>query len=124
FGEPVALSEFLDRHQPDWREQRDAPDYRPDWLPEITSHLARTLGAAINAAADVNPVNMVALVMLSTRRLALDEATLARTLDTFTQLLRAAPYSANVTLSATSGQEQIRHAEPIGMLSSRAEALR
>ena len=123
FGEPVALSEFLDRHQPDWREQRDAPDYRPDWLPEITSHLARTLGAAINAAADVNPVNMVALVMLSTRRLALDEATLARTLDTFTQLLRAAPYSANVTLSAMSGQEQIRHVESMGMMGRQSDAL-
>src|SRR5690606_25464955 len=116
FGEPLALTEFLDRHQPDWRLQRGEPEFRPDWLPEVTNRLARTLGGSINAAADANPVNLVALAMLSTRRLALDEATLARTLDTFTGLLGDVPYSANVTLPTLAGAEQIRHVEAMGVI--------
>ena len=123
FGEPVALTDFLDQQQPDWREQRGAPEFRPEWLPEATRQLARGLGAAINAAADANPVNLVALAMLSTRRLALDEATLARTLDSFTTLLRSVPYSDNVTLSALSGAEQIRHVESMGMIGRQSDAL-
>ena len=123
FGEPVALTEFLDRHQPAWRLQRGEPEYRPDWLPEVTNRLARTLGGSINAAADANPVNLVALVMLSTRRLALDEATLARTIDTFTRLLRDTPYSPNVTLAPGSGMEQIRHVESMGMIGRQSDAL-
>ena len=123
FGEPVALNDFLDRQQPDWRSQLGAPEFKPDWLPETTQQLARTLGASINAAADANPVNLVALVMLSTRRLALDEATLARTLDTFTGLLTDVPYSANVTLPAISGAEQIRHVEAMGMIDRQSDAL-
>ena len=123
FGEPVALNDFLDQHQPDWREQRDAPAFKPDWLPETTQQLARTLSASINAAADANPVNLVALVMLSTRRLALDEATLARTLDTFTQLLKETPYSPNVTLPQSSGLAQVQHVEALGMIGRQSDAL-
>ncbi len=123
FGEPVALTEFLDRHQPAWRLQRGEPEFRPEWLPEVTNRLARTLGGSINAAADANPVNLVALVMLSTRRLALDEATLARTIDTFTRLLRDTPYSPNVTLAPGSGMEQIRHVESMGMIGRQSDAL-
>lgn len=123
FGEPLALNDFLDRQQPDWRNQLDAPEFKPDWLPETTRQLARTLGASINAAADSNPVNLVALVMLSTRRLALDEATLARTLDTFSGLLADVPYSANVTLPGISGAEQIRHVEAMGMIDRQSDAL-
>ncbi|WP_185266359.1 glycerol-3-phosphate 1-O-acyltransferase PlsB [Halopseudomonas xiamenensis] len=123
FGEPVALNDFLDRQQPDWRNQLGAPEFKPDWLPETTRQLARTLGASINAAADANPVNLVALVMLSTRRLALDEATLARTLDTFSGLLSDVPYSANVTLPGISGAEQIRHVEAMGMIDRQSDAL-
>ncbi|CEA01123.1 glycerol-3-phosphate acyltransferase [Pseudomonas saudimassiliensis] len=123
FGSPVALNDFLDQQHPGWRDQRGGPEYRPDWLPEATHQLARTLGGAINAAADANPVNLVALVMLSTRRLALDEATLARTLDCFTGLLRDVPYSANVTLSALGGMDQIRHVEAMGMIGRQSDAL-
>ncbi|PRB76524.1 glycerol-3-phosphate 1-O-acyltransferase PlsB [Pseudomonas sp. MYb185] len=123
FGEPLALNDFLDRQQPDWRSQAGAPEYKPEWLSETTRQLARTLGASINAAADANPVNLVALVMLSTRRLALDEATLARTLDTFTGLLGDVPYSANITLPSISGAEQIRHVEAMGMIDRQSDAL-
>src|SRR5690606_29271720 len=98
-------------------------EFRPEWLPEVTNRLARTLGGSINAAADANPVNLVALVMLSTRRLALDEATLARTIDTFTRLLRDTPYSPNVTLAPGSGMEQIRHVESMGMIGRQSDAL-
>ena len=123
FGEPLALNDFLDRQQPDWRSQAGAPEYKPEWLSETTRQLARTLGASINAAADANPVNLVALVMLSTRRLALDEATLARTLDTFAGLLGDVPYSANITLPSISGAEQIRHVEAMGMIDRQSDAL-
>ena len=123
FGTPLALNDFLDQQQSGWRDQRGAPEFKPDWLPDATQQLALRLAASINAAADANPVNLIALVMLSTRRLALDEATLARTLDAFTELLRAAPYSDNVTLSPLTGAEQIRHVESMGMIGRQSDAL-
>src|SRR5699024_6457130 len=107
----------------EWRNQLGGPEFKPDWLPEATRQLARTLGGAIDAAADANPVNLVALAMLSTRRMALDETTLARTLDTFTGLLSDVPYSDDTTLPALDGAEQIRHVESMGMIGRQSDAL-
>ena len=123
FGAPVALNDFLDQHHPVWREQSGDEAAAAQWLPQAGRQLARTLGASINAAADANPVNLVALVMLSTRRLALDEATLIRALDSFTALLRSTPYSPDVTLTDKSGLEQVRHVESMEMIGRQSDAL-
>lgn len=123
FGEPLALADFLDREQPDWRSQTLAPEYRPAWLNATTNTLARKLTSGISAAADVNPVNMVALVMLSTARLALDETSLARALDRYKALLQAVPYSNGVTLPAIDGQAMIEHVESMQMIDRQSDAL-
>ena len=123
FGEPVALAEFLDRSQPDWRAVRDPERSRPAWLPQVTNDLAQLLTRSINAAADVNPVNLVALAMLSTPRLALDEPALARVLDTCTALLRRVPYSSSVTLPELDGRALIRYVEEMGLIGRQSDAL-
>ena len=123
FGEPLALADFLDREQPGWRQQPLAPDYRPNWLNETTNTLARELTSGISAAADVNPVNLVALVMLSTARLALDETSLARALDRYKALLQTVPYSPGVTLTNLDGQAMIEHVEAMQMIGRQSDAL-
>lgn len=123
FGEPVPLAGFLDQQQPGWREQTHGPDYRPDWLNPTTQQLALTLTRAINAAADVNPVNLVALVMLATRKLALDETSLVRALDAYLALLRQVPYSTSVSLPELDGQALIRHVEAMQLIGRQSDAL-
>ena len=123
FGEPLPLADFLDQQQPDWRTQALEPDYRPDWLNDTTNQLARTLTSAISAAADVNPVNLVALAMLSTARLALDETSLAKVLDRYAALLRRVPYSDSVTLPDMDGQAMIKHVESMQMIQRQSDAL-
>ncbi len=123
FGEPLALADFLDREQPGWRQQALAPDYRPSWLNATTNTLARELTSGISAAADVNPVNLVALVMLSTARLALDETSLARALDRYKALLQTVPYSPGVTLTGLDGQAMIEHVEAMQMIGRQSDAL-
>ncbi|HBT56372.1 MAG TPA: hypothetical protein DEA92_04395 [Pseudomonas sp.] len=66
---------------------------------------------------------MVALVMLSTARLALDETSLARSLDHYKALLQAVPYSGGVTLPNISGQEMIEHVEAMQMIDRQSDAL-
>jgi glycerol-3-phosphate O-acyltransferase len=123
FGEPVSLHSFLDQQQPGWRQQSHAPDYRPDWLPTVTDQLARTLANAINAATDANPVNLVALSMLSTSRLALDEPALEQVLNRYSALLRRVPYSSSVTQPDMGGAQLIRYVESMGMIGRQSDAL-
>ena len=81
FGEPIKLAEFLDSEQPDWRQQELAPQFKPAWLNETTNRLGEKVAQHLNEAAAINPVNLVALALLSTSRLALDDRAMARVLD-------------------------------------------
>lgn len=123
FGEPIHLDRFLDQQQPDWRQQELGPEFRPQWLSETTNHLARDVARHLNDAAAINPVNLVALALLSTTRLALDETALARVIDLYLDLLRKVPYSPSATLPEGDGQQQIEYVKSMNLLSEQKDAL-
>jgi glycerol-3-phosphate O-acyltransferase len=74
-----------------WREQELGPQYKPAWLNETTNRLGEKVAQHLNEAAAINPVNLVALALLSTSRLALDDRAMARVLDLYLALLRRCP---------------------------------
>jgi len=123
FGEPIRLAEFLDQQQPDWRQQELGPDYRPDWLNDATNKLSEQVARHLNEAAAVNPVNLVALAMLSTTKLALDERALARILDMYLALLRRVPYSEHTTLPEGDGNALIEYVQGMQLLAEQKDAL-
>lgn len=123
FGEPIKLADFLDREQPGWREQDLGPQYRPAWLNETTNRLADRVAQHLNEAAAVNPVNLVALALLSTSKLALDEKALARVLDLYLALLRRVPYSVHSTLPDGDGQALIEYVRSMDLLAEQKDAL-
>jgi len=123
FGEPIRLAGFLDAQQPGWREQELGPQFRPAWLNQATTRLGETVARHLNEAAAVNPVNLVALALLSTSRLALDERALTRVLDLYLALLRQVPYSAHTTLPEGDGQALIEHVRGMDLLAEQKDAL-
>jgi len=123
FGEPLALSEFLDSEQPGWRSAEHGEEFRPDWLNQTTNRLALRLARSINASANVNPVNLVALVMLSTRKLALDQPTLIAAMQRIAALLRRVPYSSSMTLPQADGAELLAHVEAMQLIGRQSDAL-
>ncbi len=123
FGEPLKLAEFLDQQQPDWREQPLAPHYRPQWLNETTQRLGQQVARRLNEAAAINPVNLVALALLSTSKLALDELALVRVLDLYLALLRRVPYSPHCTLPDGGGQALIDYVKGMDLVAEQSDAL-
>lgn len=123
FGEPLKLNEFLDQEQPGWRQQNHAPEFRPDWLNATTNRLAERIAQRLNEAAAVNPVNLVALAMLSTSRQALDRRSLARILDLYQRLLRAVPYSPHTTLPEGDGAALIDYVKSLDLIAEQKDAL-
>ena len=123
FGEPIKLAEFLDQQQPGWREQELAPQYRPAWLNDTTNRLGERVARHLNEAASINPVNLVALALLSTSKLALDDRALARVLDLYLALLRAVPYSPHTTLPDGDGAALIEHVKGMDLLAEQKDAL-
>ena len=100
FGEPLRLAAYL-AHTP----------AEPE-----SATLARTLLQRINASAVVNPINLVALVLLSTAKQALDEALLVEQIDCYRRLLEAERPHGGCAVAQTSGAACIAHAEALGML--------
>lgn len=123
FGEPIRLAGFLDQQQPGWREQDHGPQYRPAWLNATTTRLGETVARHLNEAAAINPVNLVALALLSTSRLALDERALTRVLDLYLALLRQVPYSPHTTLPDGDGQALIEHVRGMNLVAEQKDAL-
>lgn len=123
FGEPIRLAGFLDEQQPGWREQELGPQFRPTWLNETTTRLGETVARHLNEAAAINPVNLVALALLSTSRLALDERALTRVLDLYLALLRQVPYSPHTTLPEGDGQALIKHVLGMDLLAEQKDAM-
>ncbi|MBD9396174.1 glycerol-3-phosphate 1-O-acyltransferase PlsB [Pseudomonas sp. PDM11] len=123
FGEPIKLDAFLDAQQADWREQNLGPDYRPAWLNETTNRLGERVAQRLNEAAAINPVNLVALALLSTSKLALDERGLVRILDLYQSLLRRVPYSPHTTVPEGDGLALIEHVRGMQLLSEQKDAL-
>ncbi|MBA1201264.1 glycerol-3-phosphate 1-O-acyltransferase PlsB [Pseudomonas capeferrum] len=123
FGEPIRLAGFLDEQQPGWREQELGPQFRPAWLSETTTRLGETVARHLNEAAAINPVNLVALAMLSTSRLALDEQALTRIIELYLALLRQVPYSSHTTLPEGTGADLISHVRDMGLLAEQSDAM-
>jgi glycerol-3-phosphate O-acyltransferase len=114
-GQPIALDELLEQHNPNWREASGG-DARSAWITQAISDLAVRINTEINAAAAVTPINLTAMAMLATPRQALPELDLILQLNLYQRLLRDAPYSPLVTMTAESGQQMVDYAEAFGLL--------
>ena len=80
FGEPIALDELLDQHNPAWREDTTDPNQSPG-LAAIVDDLAARIMRNINMSAAVPPVSLLSIPLLSTPRQAMLEEVLRVHLD-------------------------------------------
>jgi len=121
FGEPLALTEHLDRNVPDWRAARR--DLRPSWLGRAAGTLAQEIQARVNAAVAISPVALLALALLSTPRQAMAEADLVRQLDLYRALAERAPYSPDLWCTPLDGAAILAYGRDMGLIETVPHAL-
>lgn len=109
FGEPVFLDDLLAREAPDWR--ASAHEEKPEWFNRSVDALADRIQININRAADVNPINLLAVALLATPKHAMAESDLVTQLDLYKSLLTELPYGERMTLTAKTPQQIIAYAE-------------
>lgn len=104
FGEPITLAPFLDSRVPDWRADiKQEADKKPSWLTPTVNHLANQVMLRINQAAAINGMALCSLCLLAAENHALDEDSLAHSLEHLLKLQRLAPYSDLVNVPAVDG---------------------
>jgi glycerol-3-phosphate O-acyltransferase len=114
FGPPLALEEFLDRQHPAWREE--AFDTQAPWLRRAVDATAMQLARSINAHAVVNPVNLVALTLLSTPKHAADRRLLERQIGHVQALLGEPPWVDSIIPCESSPEQAIACALRLDMV--------
>ncbi|WP_064747493.1 glycerol-3-phosphate 1-O-acyltransferase PlsB [Lysobacter antibioticus] len=123
FGEPIRLNDLLAEHAPQWTGQPIGEDDKPAWLSDTVDALAERIQVNVNRAADVNPINLLALALLSTPKHAMGEADLLAQIALSKTLLAELPYSDRVTVTPHTPQEIVTHGEEIGVLERVAHPL-
>jgi glycerol-3-phosphate O-acyltransferase len=117
FGAPLPLADWLDSHHPDWR---TAP-HEGDWQRDAVGAIALELTRRINAAAVVNPANLVGLALLATPRATAGVDALARQIEHLQSLIEPDRLAAATTgidcISAALKLAAVRRIEhPLGAL--------
>jgi len=113
FGDPVCTETWLDENQSNWRESQGSFDERPKWFSNKIKKLANELMMGINSAAAVSPVTLIALVLLSTPRFAIDKTELLRQLNLYLKILRDIPYSPDLVVAEGCAEDILSAAEKL-----------
>ncbi|TDK23878.1 glycerol-3-phosphate 1-O-acyltransferase PlsB [Luteimonas aestuarii] len=116
FGEPIELGDLLAEHATTWDGKPLGDDDKPDWLADMVDAAAQRIQVNINRAADVNPINLLALALLSTPKHAMGEGDLLAQIELSKKLLAEVPYSDRVTVTPHSPLQIVAHGEEIGVL--------
>ena len=116
YGEPILLSKFLDRFQPDWKNLRSLE--KPNWLPLAVNHLAEELAISVNQAAVLSPVSLVGLGLLSAWQKALPRSELASFIDLILALNQKCPFHPNVSMPLTDPEKIIDVANQLQVFST------
>lgn len=106
FGQPVRLDEYLDQHQPNWRDSSTRgleEPAKPSWLTPQVNQLADTLMRNINDGAVVNSINLSGLALLCADNHSLTKEELTAQFDGYLELLRGVPYSSYAVVPDTDG---------------------
>jgi glycerol-3-phosphate O-acyltransferase len=123
FGEPIELSDVLAEQAPHWSGEPVPEDDKPAWLSQTIDTLAERIQVNVNRAADVNPINLLAMALLSTPKHAMGEADLLAQIALSKTLLADVPYSSRVTVTPHTPAQIVAHGEEINMLSRTAHPL-
>ncbi len=114
FGQPIDLRSHMDATAPQWPLERTAP--RAEWLNPAVDSLSDRIQTAINGAAEVNAVNLIALSILSAPKHALGENDLKAQIALFQALFTQVPYSDRVIVNQDDPADVIAYGEKLGWL--------
>lgn len=121
FGEPLELDSLLYAHDKDWKNVEF--DDRPDWLPALAEQLSTSIMTNINDAADVNPVNLLALCLLATAKHAMPRQELIFQLELCLNILRSSPSSDKLTITGLGAEEIIKYGQELDVIEEREHTL-
>jgi glycerol-3-phosphate O-acyltransferase len=103
------LATFLDEQEPKWHQAEYSADDQPEWLKPAVNALGKEVVSRINAAAVINPINLLSLSILASPKHTMDEEQLREQLRLYINLLEKAPYSPHNIISENDADTVINY---------------
>ena len=116
FSDPIFLDDLLDRHDPDWRDRSLTSEEKPAWLSPLVNELGVGIMTGINQATHVSSINLLAVILLTTRKLALGRDELIDQLDLYLDLLDQDGYSERLTRTQRTPEQIIEYGITMGVI--------
>ena len=123
FGKPIILTELLDQEYPDWSERIEEIDQKPGWYRRLNASLAQKICHEINRACVINPVNLIATVLLATPHQSIDIRELIAQSNLYIRLIQSIPALASLNIPQAVDRQQIARCAQQKLLHIREHAL-
>jgi glycerol-3-phosphate O-acyltransferase len=123
FAEPIFLDDMLDEHAPGWRDSPLEADHKPSWLSPLVNRLGNKIMTAMNEAAHVNAINLLAVVLLTMKKQAMAKEELLDQLTLYLSLLEHCRYSERITYTGKSEEDIILYGIELGVIEVRQHPL-
>ncbi|MCL4106524.1 UNVERIFIED_CONTAM: hypothetical protein GTU68_009658 [Idotea baltica] len=121
FGDPIYLDDHLQQHL-DAEKKADEAE-KPEWLPDLVDQLTFSIMTQINGAADVNPINLLALSLLAAPKHALPRDELLSQIALSIKILQSPLTPSKVTFTELSPKEIIQYGRDLGVIEERHHSL-
>ena len=122
FGQPIALNQLLDHHQPDWR-SLPVDAQRPEWIKPVIDDLGTKIMRSINEAASVTPISLLATTLLATPNGCISRQELLQQIDLYQTLLKATHDGSLVEVPDVDAAELIEHGTRLKFIDTQADAI-
>ncbi len=116
FSEPILLDDMLDKYKPNWREISLEGNKKPEWFKNLVKDCGTEIMQRINAAAHVNPINLLAISLLATPNHSASLDNLAQQIDFYKELLIRLPYSSRVTITEMTTDQMFELGVSLGFI--------
>jgi glycerol-3-phosphate O-acyltransferase len=123
FADPVFLDEQLDRFEPGWRDRVYEADEKPAWLTPLVNELGQQIMTGMNRATHVNAINLLAVILLTTRKLAMGREELTDQLALALDMLQDCDYSDRLTFTTKKPDDIIAYGVELGVIEVREHPL-
>ncbi|MCF6299593.1 MAG: glycerol-3-phosphate 1-O-acyltransferase PlsB [Proteobacteria bacterium] len=116
FAKPIELDGILDKHNSNWRDIKLGIKEKPRWFKDVVSEASEKILTSINQASHVNPINLIAITLLSTPNLSASETNLKEQISLYKMLLEKAIYSDRTTITSLDVDEIIAMGIKLGFI--------
>ncbi len=123
FGKAIVLNDLLHKNNKNWQQQALEYTDKPDWYTQTVAQLSSQIMQQINQASIINPVNLIATILLATPRQSIDLNELIAQATFYTHCIQGLAELSDVIIPDAIDKVQIERIQQQGLMQIRQHEL-